>query len=58
MYTGRIVALTLAVGPGGVAARAASGSDNRTLRTEPAARLRGGTVNADGCGISSWMGQP
>jgi hypothetical protein len=58
MYTGRIVALTLAVGAGGVAARAASGSDNKTLRTEPVADLRGGTVNALGYGISSSMAQP
>jgi hypothetical protein len=57
MYTGRIVALTLAVGAGGVAARAASGSDNKTLR-EPVADLRGGTVNALGYGISSSMAQP
>jgi pilus assembly protein CpaB len=40
MYTARIVVLTIALGAGGVAAYLASGTDNKTLPTEPVAQLQ------------------
>jgi pilus assembly protein CpaB len=39
MYTARIVVLTIALSAGGVAAYLASGSDNKTLPTEPVVQL-------------------
>src|ERR1700716_3831191 len=40
MYTARIVVLTIALNAGGVAAYLASGSDNKSLQTEPVVQLR------------------
>src|SRR4051812_18240553 len=40
MYTARIVVLTIALSAGGVAAYLASGSDNKSLQTEPVVQLR------------------
>src|SRR3981189_3597196 len=40
MYTARIVDLTIALSAGGVAAYLASGSDNKSLQTEPVVQLR------------------
>jgi Flp pilus assembly protein CpaB len=40
MYTARIVVLTIALSAGGVAAYLASGSDNKTLPTEPVVQLQ------------------
>jgi pilus assembly protein CpaB len=40
MNTARIVALTIAVGAGGIAAYLASGSDSKPLPTEPVAQLQ------------------
>ena len=40
MYTARIVVLTIALGAGGIAAYLASGSDNKSIPTEPAAQLQ------------------
>jgi pilus assembly protein CpaB len=40
MNTARIVALTIAVGAGGIAAYLASGSDSKPFPTEPVAQLQ------------------
>src|SRR3981081_1917593 len=40
MYTARIVVLTIALSAGVVAAYLASGSDNKSLQTEPVVQLR------------------
>jgi pilus assembly protein CpaB len=40
MNTARIVVLTIAVGPGGIAAFLASGSDSKPLPTGPIAQLQ------------------